>query len=288
MALNVLAGPDPSDPATAGQPSTLPDYTAGLSTTALSGKKIAVVSSTTVPYPTAVSELATLGATTTVVTPGAATKAASVLPYEFHRDLDTYLSSAPEGTAKSLQQVIEYNSANATEGLKFQQNGLLAAEATETTNPTTTATYEENLSKGQAEDRAVIDNIINNGTPSETGDDYAGLMVPSASALVGIADRAGYPVLTVPAGFAVQNSSTGGDPIGVVFIDTAYSEAQLLDDGFALEEGLKARQTGPEYMKPSNPALNGSPSQTNQSLWRCLTGSSFYKPYDCNVGEKEK
>ena len=54
LALEALAGPDPSDPATAGQPSPLPSYTAGLSPTALSGKKIAVVSSTTVPYPAAV------------------------------------------------------------------------------------------------------------------------------------------------------------------------------------------------------------------------------------------
>jgi len=285
MALGVLAGPDPADPVTEAQPSPVPDYAAGLSTTALSGKKIAVVSSTTAPYPTAVAELGTLGATTTVVTPGAATKAASIVPYEFHRDLDSYLSSAPEGTAKSLQQVIEYNSANATEGLKFQQTGLLAAEATETTNPTTTATYEENLAKGKAEDKAIIDSIITNGTP-ETGDDYAGIMVPSGSSLVGIADRAGYPVLSVPAGFGAENSSTGGDPIGVEFIGTAYSEAQLLDDGFALEEGLKARQLGPEYMKASpNPGFNGSPSQTNQSMWRCLPGSSFFKPYACNLGE---
>jgi Asp-tRNA(Asn)/Glu-tRNA(Gln) amidotransferase A subunit family amidase len=285
MALGVLAGPDPKDPASEAQPNPVPDYMAGLSSTALSGKKIAVVSSTTAPYPTAVSELATLGATTTVVTPGAATKAASIVPYEFHRDLDSYLSTAPEGTAKSLQQVIEYNNANPTEGLKFQQNGLLAAEATETTNPATTATYEENLAQGKAEDKAIIDSIITNGTP-ETGDDYAGIMVPSGSSLVGIADRAGYPVLSVPAGFGAENSSTGGDPIGVEFIGTAYSEAQLLDDGFALEEGLKARQLGPEYMKASpNPGFNGSPSQTNQSMWRCLPGSSFFKPYACNIGE---
>jgi amidase len=288
-ALNVLAGPDPSDPATTGQPSTLPDYTAGLSSTALAGKKIAVVSNTTAPYPTAVSELGTLGATTTVVTPAAATKAASVVPYEFHKGLDEFLSSAPEGTAKSLQQVIEYNIANPAEGLKFQQNGLLAAEATETSNETTKATYEENLAKGQAEDKAVIDNIVNNGTPGETGDDYAGIMVPSGSTLVGIADRAGYPVLTVPAGYGAENSSTGADPIGVDFIDTAYSEAQLLDDGYALEQGLKARQLGPEFMKSAgNPTFSGAPSETNQSMWRCLTGSSFYKPYDCNAGEIEK
>ena len=59
--LEALAGPDPSDPATATQPNPLPSYTAGLSPTALEGKKVAVVSSTTVPYPTAVSELATAG-----------------------------------------------------------------------------------------------------------------------------------------------------------------------------------------------------------------------------------
>ncbi|HTZ85514.1 MAG TPA: amidase family protein [Solirubrobacteraceae bacterium] len=282
LALKVLAGPDPSDPATSGQPATLPDYTAGLSPTALSGKKIAVVSSTTAPYPTAVSELGTLGATTTVVTPGAASKAASVIPYEFHRDLDTFL--APRGS--SLKAVIEYNEANPVEGLKFQQNGLLAAETVNPTDAATTTTYEENLSKGQSESKSVIDSIINNGTPGEPADDYAGIMVPSGNALVGIADRAGYPVLSVPAGFGAENSSTGGDPIGVEFIDTAYSEAQLLEDGYALEQGLKARQLGPEYMKTSpNPTFNGSPSQVDQSMWRCVPGSSFFKPYECNTGE---
>jgi amidase len=286
-ALGVMAGPDPSDPATAGQPSTLPNYTAGLSTTALSGKKVAVISSTTVPYPTAVSELTTLGATTKVVTPGAASKTPSVIPYEFHKDLNEFLSSETTG-AKSLQEIIEYNTANPVEGLKFQENGLLAAEATETENPTTKATYEENLVKGQTESRAVINNILNAGTPEEPADDYSVIMVPSGNALVGIADRAGYPVLSVPAGFGAEASSTGADPVGVDLIGTAYSEAELLDDGYALEEGLKARQLGPEFMKASpNPTFNGSPSETNQSMFRCVPGSSFFKPYDCNVGERE-
>lgn len=285
--LGVLAGPDPSDPATKGQPP-VPNYTAGLSPTALSGKEIAVVASTTAPYPTAVAELGTLGATATVVTPGTGTTAPSVIPYEFHRDLDAYLSS-PKGFtkhskgAKSLQQIIEYNNADPVEGLKYGQGGLLAAEAVETTNPATTATYQENLAKGQTEDREVIDSILKGGG-------YSALMVPSGSPLVGIADRAGYPVLTVPAGFGVQNSNQGGDPIGVDFIGTAYSEAELLDDGYALEQGLKARQTGPAYMVSTvfpNPGLSGAPSETNQSMWRCVPGSSFFKPYDCNPGEVE-
>ncbi len=285
-ALEALAGPDPTDPATAGQPNPLPSYTAALSPTALSGKKIAVVSSTAVPYPTAVAELGTLGASATTVTPGPATTAPSVIPYEFHRDLDSYLAST--SGPKSLQEVIEYNKANPVEGLKFGESGLLAAAALETSNPTTTATYQENLTKGQSDSKAVIDGILNNGTPAEPADDYSALMVPSGSPLVGVADRAGYPVLSVPAGYAVQNSSTGGDPVGVDFIGAAYTEPELLAEGYAFEQGTKARQTGPAYQQSEgNPTFTGAPSETNQSMWRCVLGSSFYKPYECNAGDIE-
>ncbi|MCW2969879.1 MAG: hypothetical protein JWO23_1006 [Solirubrobacterales bacterium] len=287
--LGVLAGPDPGDPGTTGQPSPPPDYSAGLSTTALSGKKVAVVSSTTVPYPTAVAELGTLGATTTVVTPGTGTTAPSVIPYEFHRDLNSFLSTSKPGVPTSLQQIIEYDNANATEGLKFAQNGLLGAQAVDYTDATTTSTYQANLVQGRSDDRALIDNILNNGTPAEPGDDYSAIMVPSGSPLVGIADRAGYPVLSVPAGYAVQNSSTGGDPIGVDLIGTAYSEAALLDYGYAFEQGMNVRQAGPAYMQSAaNPAFSGAPSETNQSMWRCVPGSAFSKPYECNAGELTK
>ncbi|HLH14485.1 MAG TPA: amidase family protein, partial [Solirubrobacteraceae bacterium] len=281
-ALNVLAGPDASDPATAGQPSPLPDYTAGLSDTALSGQKVAVVSSTTAPYPTAVAELEALGASTTTVTPGTGTTEPSVIPYEFHKGLEAFLSSSGEGVPKTLQQVIEYNEANPLEGLKYGQGGLKAAAAVEYANPATTASYEEQLSKGQSEDREVIDHLLEGGVSA--------IMVPSGSPLVGIADRAGYPVLTVPAGYAAQNSSTGGDPIGVDFIGGAYSEATLLDEGYAFEQGVKARLSGPSYMLSTaipNPTFSGAPSETNQSMFRCVPGSAFFKPYDCNPGERE-
>ncbi len=284
-ALGVLAGPDPSDPATLGNP--VPNYLTGLSPTALNGKKIAVIEKVTaVPYPEAVAKLTALGASVNEVTPGSAPTAPSVIPYEFHRDLNTFLSS-PKGEhsegAKSLQEIIEYDNANPVEALKYGQAGLLAAEAVETTNPTTKATYEENLAKGRKEAQELIDGILKSGGDSA-------IMAPSGSPLVGIADRAGYPVLTVPAGFGIQNSSTGGDPIGVDFIGTAFSEAGLLADGYAFEQGTKARQTGPAYMVSEtfpNPGLSGAPSETNQSMFRCVLGSAFYKAYDCNPGELE-
>jgi amidase len=284
-ALGVLAGPDPSDPVTLGQP--VPNYLAGLTPTALNGKKIAVIEKvTTAPYPEAVAKLAALGASTNEVATPAAPATPSIVPYEFHRDLNTFLSS-PKGEgsegAKSLQEIIEYDNANKVEALKYGQAGLIAAQAVEVTNPATKTTYEENLAKGKKEAQETIDGILKSGGDSA-------IMVPSGSALVGIADRAGYPVLTVPAGFGAQNSSTGGDPIGVDFIGTSFSEAGLLADGYAFEQGMKARQSGPAFMVSStfpNASLSGAPSETNQSMFRCVPGSAFFKAYDCNAGELE-
>ncbi|HWC84972.1 MAG TPA: amidase family protein [Solirubrobacteraceae bacterium] len=284
--LNVLAGRDPDDPATAGQPSPLPDYTAGLSTAALSGKHIAVVSTATgfsagvaAVYQSAVGELGALGASTTVVAPGAGTAAPSVIPYEFHRDMDAFLAGVPGSGPKSLAQIIAYDSAHPVEGLKFGQDGLTNAAAVDYTNPATTSAYQSNLAQGRSQDRAVIDGILGSGP-------YSAIMVPEGSTLVGIADRAGYPVLTVPAGYGVQNSSTGGDPIGVDLIASAFAEPELLGDAYSFEQATNARTAGPAYMvTPSNRAtFTGAASETNQSMWRCVPGSAFYRPYKCNPG----
>jgi amidase len=287
--LNALAGPDAGDPATAGQPNPLPNYTAGLATGALSGKHIAVVSTATgfsagvaAVYGTAVTELGTLGASTTVVTPGAATTAPSVIPYEFHHGMDAFLAATPGSGPKSLAQVIAYNNANPVEGLKFGQDGLTNAESVDYTDPATTSSYQANLAQGRSQDRAVIDGILGSGP-------YSAIMVPEGSPLVGVADRAGYPVLTVPAGYGLQNSSTGGDPIGVDFIASAYAEPELLDDAYAFEQSTNVRTAGPAYMiTPTNAStFSGAASETNQSMWRCVPGSAFYNPYKCNAGFME-
>ena len=62
-------------------------------------------------------------------------------------------------------------------------------------------------------------------------------------------------------------------------------ETQRQADAYALEQGLKARQTGPEFMRAANPSVSGAPSETNQSMFRCIAGSEYYSPYDCNPGE---
>jgi amidase len=263
--LQAIAGADAADPATAGAPA-VPNYLAGLSGSALSGKRVAVISSTTAPYPAALTAITALGATTAVKSVGTPSpNPASIVMSEFKRDLNAYLSGVPGGGAKSLQEIIDYNTANPVEGLKYQQGELLSAQGVDLSDPTTAATYTANLTSGQASNRALIDAILNNGTPADTSDDYSSIMVPSGNALVGIADRAGYPVLTVPAGF-----STSRDPVGVTFVGGAYSEAELLAEGYAYENATNIRQ---------------APSFTNPSMWRCVPGSTFFLPHHCHPGD---
>jgi Asp-tRNA(Asn)/Glu-tRNA(Gln) amidotransferase A subunit family amidase len=272
--LNVIAGADPGDPATVGTGPT-PDYTSGLSKTALQGKRIAVIatSTATVPYATAVATLRAQGATPVLVTIGTPSpNPPSIVATEFKRDLNAYLAGIRGPGARSLQDIIDYNNANPVEGLKYQQGQLLAAQAVDLSDPTTAAAYAADLASGRTASRALIDGILTNGTSGDPSDDFDAVMVPSGDTIVGAADRAGYPILTVPAGYGATNSSSGHNPIGVTFVGTAFGEAKLLADGYALEQAMNVRL---------------APSFTNPSMWRCVPGSTFFTAELCHPGDRQ-
>jgi Asp-tRNA(Asn)/Glu-tRNA(Gln) amidotransferase A subunit family amidase len=267
--LQVMAGKDPADPATATAPSA-PNYLAALSRTALRGKRVGVIASSTAPYPDVVATLTGLGATTVTKTVGTPSpNPPAITTREFRRDLDAYLAGVPGPGAKSLGQIIALNTANPVEGLKYGQGELTAAQAVDLSDAATLASYQADRTAGLTSNKDLIDGLLNNGTPADTTDDVEVLVVPSGNALVGIADRAGYPVLTVPAGFGTGGS--GRNPIGVTFIGTAFSEATLLADGFAFEQATNVRL---------------APSVTNPSMWRCVPGSAFFSPHHCHPGDR--
>jgi amidase len=267
MALSAIAGADAADPAT--KDSAVTDYTEGLTRTALNGKRIAVLSTTTAPYATMVAAVQAAGATTTVVTPTAPAAVASVVDSELKRDLNAYLSAGATGGATSLKEITSYNTANAQEGLKYQQRRLVTGDAVDLDDAATSATYQANLAAGRTNNRAAIDNVLTNGTPADTSDDFDAVLVPAGHAMIGYADRAGYPALTIPAGYGT--GSAGRNPIGVTLVGTAFSEAKLLADGHALEQATDVRK---------------APSYTNPSMWRCVPGSTFFTGAFCNTGDR--
>jgi Asp-tRNA(Asn)/Glu-tRNA(Gln) amidotransferase A subunit family amidase len=269
LALQAVAGPDGADPATAGAPP-VPDYLAGLVPTALAGKRVAVINSTTNPYPAAVAAIQALGATTVVkAIPAPSPNPPSIVTRELERDLDGYLADAGGDAAGSLQEIVDYNLAHPEEGLKYQQRQLLEALAVDLADPATLAAYEADRAAGLASNRAVIDGVLSNGTPLDPGDDFDVIVVPSGNSLVGVADRAGYPVLSVPAGYGTGGNSR--NPIGVNFVGPAYGEAALLAAGYAFEQATKVRL---------------APSFTNPSMWRCVAGSTFFTGELCHPGDR--
>ena len=255
--LQAIAGSDTEDPATARAPAA-PNYLAGLTPTALNGKRVAVTSSTTAPYPDVLTALTAAGATTVVKTIGTPSpNPPSIVTSEFRRDLNAYLAGKPG--VNSLAGIIGYNAANPVEGLKYQQGQLVAAQAVDLSDPATSAMYEADRAAGQASAKALIDGLLS---------DTDVIVVPSGDALVGIADRAGYPVLTVPAGYGTGGA--GRNPIGVTFVGGAFSEDKLLAAGYAFEQATNVRL---------------APSFTNPSMFRCVTGSTFFSPHHCHPGD---
>ena len=244
------------------------DFTGGLSAGALSAKRIGVVASTNANYVAAVAAVQGLGATTVSIPTPTATPVAQVLDYEFKRDLNAYLAGlGPDAPMKSLADIIAYNSAHPAEALKFGQTQLVASEAIDISpGSPETVQYEQALAAGKAANRAAIDDALSRGTAAPA-DDLDAIMTPSGT-LVGIGARAGYPQLTVPAGY----SAASRNPVNVSFTGTAGSDADLLAFGYAYERATRLRQP---------------PSRTNPSLWRCVPGSAFL-PRSCAPGEPPK
>ncbi|MEO3748772.1 amidase family protein [Plantactinospora sp. B5E13] len=247
--LTALTGIDPEDPVTRTSTGVVgTDYTKALSTTALAGKRIGVASAPTgnqgVLFAEALDVLRARGATVVPVTVSTGGLPPSILTYEFKRDLNAYLARLPRNAPmKTLDDVVRWNLAHVDEGsVKFGQTQLVASNEVDLTDPTARAAYETSRDTGITTARERIDSVL----AAENLD--AVVFVGSGSA--GIGARAQYPSVAVPIGYDPAN----GRPVGMSFLGTAWTEAELLALAYDYEQAsLRWRP----------------PSQVNPSLFRC-------------------
>ncbi len=255
--LSAMVAADPADPATAGA---VPrDYAAGLSVSALSGMRVAVLrpeglsADLAARYEAALAVLRTAGAVLVDVKApkleGIGDAEFTVLKTELKADLETYLATTPPAvTARTLDQLIAFNRAHAAEEMPFFQQEIFedAAKTRGLDDPAYKAARAKSLRLASE----AIDGMLRSAgaqvlveptyagawlSDPVYGDQYGG---PSSSELPAIA---GYPNLTVPMGLVK------GLPVGLSFIATKNGEATVLGAGYAYEQRARAR-VAPRYL----------------------------------------
>jgi amidase len=165
-----------------------------------------------------------------------------VLLYELKADLNAYLAARP-GAPGSLKDVIDFNESNRDKEMPyFGQDIFIKAEAK---GPLSTKEYVDALEANHRLSRKEgIDSVMDQFhldaimaptagpawlTDLANGDHAAGGSSNAAAV-------AGYPDVTVPAGFVF------GLPVGISFFGRAWSEPTLLKIAYGFEQTIQARR----------------------------------------------
>lgn len=265
--MTVIAGSDPADPATAEADARKTDYVAALSPGALKGKRIGVMrdrvgdrADVAALFDAALKQMEGLGATLVEIADsrkGSEELGAAefeILLTELKADMAAYLGTLPDANApKSLADLIAFNKANPEELKWFDQSLFEMAESKGgLDSPAYLAAREKaaRLAGPEGIDRLLkthdVDLLVGvtNGpawvSDLAKGDSYDS---PGTSQLPAVD---GYPHLTVPMG-AVE-----GLPIGISFIGTKWSDADVLAAGHAYEQASRKRVT-PAYRTGAAP-----------------------------------
>ncbi len=263
--LGVLAGFDPTDPATipcltAGN--CFSDYTRFLDKKALKGARIAVP-----PFPAnrestkiaAIAALraqgafveeipalpAVLGSCTAYPPPA---NCSTVLMYGQKRDMNAYLATRPNAPVHTLGDIVARNIQIGAASLKYGQAIFEAANQINLDPASAdTARYLADRAADLATSRGGIDGVLNGpdgmaGTP----DDFDAIL-SSNNSFAATPAKAGYPSITVPAGLipanpAIEQAPNALQPTNITFTGRAFSEPQLIALAYAWEQATHLRQ----------------------------------------------
>lgn len=259
--LSIIAGSDPYDPATVDADRHATDYTRFLDPNGLKGKRIGVVRQLAGAEPNAdrildrsIALMKAQGAI--IVDPVTIPHLGelggpemTVLLYDFKHDINAYLATRRGLGVKNLADLIAFNRKHASEEMPWSGQELF--EQAEQIGSLSDKAYIEALSKAkrlsgpQGIDAALeaqhLDALLApSWGPAFVTDPVLGDHIVSGDPTVGGASQpaavAGYPSITVPAGFA------HGLPVGIVLFGAKWSEPVLIEIAYGFEQHANAWQ----------------------------------------------
>ena len=162
-----------------------------------------------------------------------------VMQFEFKKGLNDYLAKSGRGAfVRTLDELIAYNEANADVALKYGQDILIWS----------------NKTSGMLSEPSYSDNLLKNRELSrKQGIDHAmhhyqldALLFLGNEEGLDLSARAGYPAITVPAGYTemgitAEDGYTTKGPQGITFVGTAFSEPVLFRIAYAYEQASHYR-----------------------------------------------
>jgi amidase len=261
LVLNAIAGVDPEDPITAlGRPE---DYTKYLDVKALAGARIGVprdgwfgiARHVDTIMATALETLRTLGAELVdyvdlEVSPALGAAELTVLVAEMKSAMEAYLARRGDPTMRSLFDVMMFDVENPTRELhSFGHEWFQKSQATlgvETpgyldARAACLAIARDAQLDGALKKHDLDALVMGTGGLPPLIDPIAGDAWPAGPPSATLPAVAGYPHVTVPAGWY------HGLPVGLSFVGTAFSDAKLLGYAFAFEQATRHRKP-PRYL----------------------------------------
>lgn len=259
--LSVIAGSDPRDPATAEADKHATDYRKFLDADGLRGKRIGVVRQLAGAEPNAdrvleqaIANMKAQGAI--IVDPVTIPHLSelgepelTVLSYDFKHDINAYLATRPQLKVRNLADLITFNKQHAKQEMPwFGQELFVQAQAR---GPLSDKSYTDALAKAkrlsgpEGIDAALAKNHLDallapSWGPAFVTDKVLGDHIVSGDPTVGGASQpaavAGYPSITVPAGWA------HGLPVGIVLFGAKWSEPALISIAYGFEQHAPAWQ----------------------------------------------
>jgi len=259
--LAVIAGSDPRDPATAEADKHATDYTKFLDPNGLKGKRIGVVRQLAGAEPNADrvldAAIATMKAQGAIIVDPVklphlnelGDAEMTVLLYDFKHDINAYLATRTGLSVHTLADLIAFDTAHAAEEMTWFGQELF--EQAEAKGPLTDKAYLDALAKAkrlagpEGIDAALaaqhLDALLApSWGPAFMTDPVLGDHIVSGDPTVGGASQpaavAGYPSITVPAGWA------HGLPVGIVLFGAKWSEPALISIAYGFEQHTQAWQ----------------------------------------------